>query len=76
MEVPAIYIVPDDSFDDWVVQEEGGRKLGHYPTREAAEMVARVLAQKRGGELVIHLPDGRTSRLSFAKGWLARFLPI
>jgi uncharacterized protein DUF2188 len=50
---------PDDAFDDWTVREEGGRELGHYPTREAAELVARAIARKRGGKLVIELPDGR-----------------
>jgi hypothetical protein len=23
--------------DDWVVQEEGGRELGHYPTKASAK---------------------------------------
>jgi len=73
MTVSAIHVMPDDSFDDWIVQDDRGRKLGHYPTREAAEFVAQPLAQKSGGELVIHLPDGTTSRQSSAKGWLARF---
>jgi uncharacterized protein DUF2188 len=69
----AIHIAPDDSFDDWVVRDEDGSELGHYPTREEAEMVGETLARKQGGELVIHLPDGAISRKSFAKGWLARW---
>jgi hypothetical protein len=69
----AIHIAPDDSFDDWVVRDENGAELGHYPTREAAEIVGETLARKRGDELVIHLPDGRTNRKTFAKGWLARW---
>jgi hypothetical protein len=69
----AIHIAPDDSFDDWVVRDENGAELGHYPTREEAEIVGETLARKRGDELVIHLPDGRTIRKSFAKGWLARW---
>jgi Uncharacterized protein conserved in bacteria (DUF2188) len=69
----AIHIVPDDSFDDWVVRDEDGSELGHYPTREEAEIVGETRARKRGDELVIHLPDGRTNRKSFAKGWLARW---
>ena len=73
MTVTAIHVMPDDRFDDWIVQDDSGRELGHYPTREAAELVAHPLAQQRCGDLVIHLPDGRTSRQSFAKGWLARF---
>jgi len=69
MTVAAIHVMPDDSFDDWIVQDDEGRDLGHYPTREAAEIVAQPLAQRRGGELVVHLPDGRTSRQSFARRW-------
>ena len=70
----AIHIQPDDNFDDWIVREEDGRKLGHFPTREAAELVARPLARERQRELVIHLPDGRTSRMSFVRGGIARLL--
>jgi Uncharacterized protein conserved in bacteria (DUF2188) len=69
MTIAAIHIRPDHSFDDWIVQDERGRELGHYPTREAAELVARPLAQECNGELVVHLPDGRTNRESFVKGW-------
>jgi Uncharacterized protein conserved in bacteria (DUF2188) len=69
----AIHIAPDDSFDDWVVRDENGGELGHYPTREEAELVAERIAKKHDEEMVIHLPDGRTNRKSFAKGWLARW---
>ena len=72
MAAAAIHVVPDDSFDDWVVREDVGHELGHYTTREAAELAAHAMAREREAELVIHLPDGRTSRQSFAKGWLAR----
>ena len=72
MATAAIHIVPDDSFDDWVVRGDIGQALGHYPTREAAEQAAQAIAQERETELVVHLPDGRTSRKSFKKGWLAR----
>lgn len=68
----AIHIMPDASFDDWIVQDDSGREFGHYPTREAAEFVAQPLAQRRSGELVIHLPDGTTSRRNFANGALFR----
>jgi hypothetical protein len=67
---PAIHVVPDDNFDDWVVRDDNEQELGHYPTREAAELAAQ--ARKRGDELVVHLPDGRMSRKSFTKGWAAR----
>jgi hypothetical protein len=63
-----IHILPDDSLEDWIVQDDDGCKLGHFPTREAAELVAQPLAQKQRGELVIHLPDGRTARQSFTNG--------
>ena len=76
MTLAAIHIAPDDDFDDWVVQDDSCQELGHFPTRESAELVARALAQKRGDELVIHLPDGRTTRQSFRRGWVARFFEI
>jgi hypothetical protein len=69
-----IHVVPDDAFDDWVVRDDGGRQLSHYPTREATELVARDIARKHEGELVIELPDGRRECTSFAKGWLGRLL--
>ena len=68
MAVAAIHVAPDDSFDDWVIQDDDGRELGHFPTREAAELVAQPLAQEQRGELVTHLPDGKTIRQSFANG--------
>jgi uncharacterized protein DUF2188 len=68
MAAPVLHIVPDHSFDDWIVLDDGGRELGHYPTREAAELVAQALARKLEGEIIVHLPDGRTSRTSVAKG--------
>jgi hypothetical protein len=67
----AIHVVPDDSFDDWVVRIEVGNELGHYATREAAE-AAQAIAQDRNVELVVHLPDGKTIRRNFAKGWATR----
>jgi hypothetical protein len=45
MPVASIHIMPDDSFDDWIVQDDSGRKLSYYPTREAAELFAQPLAQ-------------------------------
>ena len=72
MAAAAIHVVPDDNFDDWVVRADIGQEFGHYSTREAAERVAQAIARERGDELVVHLPDGRTSRKNFAKGWAAR----
>ena len=74
MDTTAIYIVPDENFDDWVVRDESGHELGHYPTREAAELAARPVARQCGGELIIRLPDGRTTRERFDTGWAARWL--
>ena len=68
MAAAAIHVVPDDSFEDWVVRDDNGDEFGHYATREAAELVAQAIARKCGDELVVHLPDGRMSRKSFAKG--------
>jgi Uncharacterized protein conserved in bacteria (DUF2188) len=67
MATAAIHVVPDDSFDDWMVRCDIGDEFGHYPTREAAERVAEAIAQQRETELVVHLPDGRTTCRSFAK---------
>jgi hypothetical protein len=72
MAAAAIHVVPDDNFDDWVVRDHDGHEFGHYPTREVAEPVAEAIAREREAELVVHLPDGSTSRKSFAKGWAAR----
>jgi hypothetical protein len=74
MAAAAIHVVPDDSFDDWVVRGDIGQEFGHYSTREAAELAAQAIAREREVELVVHLPDGRTSRESFKKGWAAKLL--
>jgi Uncharacterized protein conserved in bacteria (DUF2188) len=42
----AIHIVPGEH-QDWIVKEEAGRELGHYPSRAAAETVGHKLARKR-----------------------------
>ena len=68
----AIHVGPDDSFDDWVIRTDGGNELGHYATREAAELAAQAIAQDQGVDLVVHLPDGKTIRRHFASGWVAR----
>jgi hypothetical protein len=70
----AIHVVPDDSFDDWVVRGDIGHEFGHYGTREAAELAAQAIAREREAELIIHLPDGRTTRQNFAKSWVSRLL--
>jgi hypothetical protein len=58
--------------DDWVVREAGGRELGHYPSRQAAEAVARKLARKRRAELLVYANGGLKARARPGKGWLRR----
>jgi hypothetical protein len=74
MAASAIHVVPDDSFDDWVVRGGIGNEFGHYATREAAELAAQAIARELETKLLIHLPDGRRKCESFTKGWLARLL--
>jgi hypothetical protein len=57
---------------DWLVREDGGRELGHYPTRQEAEAVGQKLARKRSIELVIHDGSGNVQRSRPRRGWLAR----
>lgn len=71
MATTAIHVVPDDSFDDRIVRDDAGCEFGHFPTREAAELTAKAIVQEREAELIIHFPDGRTTRKSFSKAWLA-----
>ena len=44
MAATAIHVVPDDNFDDWVVRNDNGHEIGHYPTREEAELAAQATA--------------------------------
>jgi hypothetical protein len=67
-----IHVVPDDSFEDWLVRTEIGSELGHYATREAAELAAEAMAHNQGIEIVVHLPDGKTISRNLRKRWLAR----
>jgi hypothetical protein len=67
----AIDVQPGDH-DDWVVSEEGGRELGHYPSRKAAEDVGYKLARKRKVEMRVHDASGRVRRSQPRKGWLRR----
>jgi hypothetical protein len=68
----AVYVVPDADFDDWIVRIDTGDEIAHYATREAAELVAQQIAQERAIDLVVKLPDGRTTRKSFTKGWVSK----
>jgi hypothetical protein len=57
---------------DWLVREDGGRELGHYPTRREAEAVGHKLARKRGVELVVENGRRNLQRSRPRKGWFAR----
>lgn len=72
MTAMALHIVPDDSFDDWVLRDDSGYELGHYPTREEAEQVGQRVARAREIDLVVHLPDGGTNRISYRRSWFRR----
>lgn len=74
MATTAIHVVPDDSFDDRIVRDDAGCEFGHFPTREAAELTAKAIVQEREAELIIHFPDGRTTRKSFSKGWAGQIV--
>jgi hypothetical protein len=68
----AIHVLPTQH-DDWIVREEGGRELGHYPSRQAAEAVGDKLARKRRVELLLHDRNGKVQRRSRpGKSWLGR----
>ena len=72
MAATAIHVVPDDNFDDWVVRNDDRHEIGHYPTREEAELAAQATARELQTKLVVHLPDGRTNCTNFTKSWIAR----
>jgi hypothetical protein len=70
----AIHVLPGQH-DDWIVREDRGRELGHYPTRQAAEAVGHKVARKRRVELLVHDRNGQVqSRSRPARSWLARLL--
>ena len=57
---------------DWLVREDGGRDLGHYPTRREAETVGYKLARKRGVELILEDGRGKIQRSRPRRGLFAR----
>jgi Uncharacterized protein conserved in bacteria (DUF2188) len=68
----SIHIVPV-SPEDWMVREEGGRELGHYPSQQDALRVGRKLARTRNAQLLIHDVSGESPRPEAeAKGLFAR----
>lgn len=68
-----VHVIPDDAFEDWIIRDDGGRELGRFSTRDAAELAARAVLRRRGGAILIHLPDGRCQYQSVEKSWLARW---
>lgn len=72
MTARSIHIVPV-SPDDWMVREEGGRELGHYPSQQDALRVGRKLARTRSARLLIHDVSGEKPQPEpQPRGWLAR----
>jgi hypothetical protein len=67
-----IHIVPGGP-QDWIVRAGGGRELGHYPSRQAAEAVGRKLARRDRGELLVYDASGRIAdRSRPSRAWLGR----
>lgn len=58
--------------DDWVVREDGGRELGHYPSRQDALSVGRKLARTRKVELVVENGSAESRSEQPRKGLFAR----
>ena len=72
MTAKRIHVVPVRP-DDWMVREESGRELGHYPSQQDALRVGRKLARSRSAQLLIHDASGENPRPeSQAKGLFAR----
>jgi hypothetical protein len=68
-----IHVVPGEH-NDWIVREDGGRELGHYPSQDAANAVGQKLSRKRATELLVHGPAGKVLRSRPMKSWLSRLL--
>jgi hypothetical protein len=66
MATAAIHVFPDSMFEDWIICEDG-RELGHYPTMEAGQLIGETVARERAGNLVVHLPGGKTENRSFRR---------
>jgi hypothetical protein len=73
MTLKNILVVPIGT-DDWIVREEGGRELGHYPSQQDALHVGRKLARKRRAQLLIHDHSGEPPEEHQPKGFFARLL--
>ena len=59
--------------DDWVVKQEGGRELGHYPDKSQAKAVGLKIARKHNVELLVHSRSGAIEHRSRpSRGWFSR----
>jgi uncharacterized protein DUF2188 len=68
----AVHVQPRAQ-NDWVVTQDGGRELGHCPTKVEAEAVGYKIARKRKVELLVHNGSGTVERRSRPrKSWLSR----
>ncbi len=53
-----IHVVPHDG--GWATRREGASRVGStHGTQAEAQSAARTTAQREGGEVIIHRPDGR-----------------
>ena len=68
----AVHVQPRAQ-NDWVVTQDGGRELGHYPTKFEAEAVGHKIARKRKVELRVYDRSGAIERRSRPrKSWFSR----
>jgi len=71
MKGSVIHVIQNDA-EDWLVQEEGGRELGHYCSEREAEAIARAIARKRKG--VVRFSTGGHARHTGRGAWWRRFI--
>jgi Uncharacterized protein conserved in bacteria (DUF2188) len=69
----SIHVVAGEH-QDWIVREQGGRELGHYPTKLEAEAVGRAVARKRRAELLVYDVSGKVNRSNFSRRWFSRLV--
>ncbi len=71
--MPRAVHVLSGEHNDWIVREDEGRELGHYPTKFEAAAVGYKVARKRKVELLIHDRSGVVERRSRpSRGWLGK----
>jgi len=62
-----IYVMPDNSSEDWIVQDDGGCTLGAFRPERPLNW-SRSHSRKRRRRIGDPPSDGRTTRQSFANG--------